>query len=367
MRVAILADPIDNQNAGIHVYTREMVAAMIRTNPGHELILIREKIDSAIKGVTQIAVPNIRLPIGFASLRLFLIVPFILHQKKVNVVIEPAHFGPFNLIRRIKRITIIHDLTPIIFPELHRWHSQLLQKIFLKGILNKTDTIITNSENTSKDLCKVYPANCNKVKRIYPGISSLYEPDSNTAALNKYKITNPYFLFVGTIEPRKNLIVLLEAFQKFKEENNSTVQLVIAGGNGWKSETFFEALNKHPFREHILLTGFVLNEELPSLYTHAIAVIYPSLYEGFGLPVAEAMCCGTPVIASNNSSIPEAGGDGAIYFDSANVNELATQMLKIFTDPELRKNLSQKAKTHAAKFSWDKFANQFWKEIEHKD
>ena len=134
MRVAILADPIDNQNAGIHVFTRKMVNAMIRNNPGHKIILIREKIDSNLKGVKQIALPNIHLPVGYASLRLFFIVPFVLHRNKADVVIEPAHFGPFNLLPKIKRVTIIHDLTPILFPNLHRWHSQFLQKIFLKSM-----------------------------------------------------------------------------------------------------------------------------------------------------------------------------------------------------------------------------------------
>lgn len=360
MRIAILADPIDNQNAGIHVFTKEMVNALIRTNPGHEILLIREKVDSHLKGVEQIAIWNTRLPIGFASLRLFLIVPFVLHVKKVDIVLEPAHFGPFNLFKYIKRVTIIHDLTPILFPDFHRWHSQFLQKIFLKGILNKTDLIIANSDNTANDICKVYPQNCKKVKRIYPGKTAQYKPDNKPGVLSKYKIDDPYFLFVGTIEPRKNLLVLLEAFTLFKTQNKNTIKLVIVGGIGWKAEAFTAALNDHPFKDSIICTGFADAEDLPTLYSQSIALIYPSLYEGFGLPVVEAMSCGTPVITGNNSSLPEAGGDAALYFDATDSTALANHMENLFSDTTLRNKLSQHALEHVKKFDWDRFATEAW-------
>jgi glycosyltransferase involved in cell wall biosynthesis len=362
MRVVILADPIDNQNAGVHVYTKEMVNAMIRTNTENEIILIREKHDHSIQGAKQIIIPNIRLPIGFASFRLFFLVPIVVHYLKADIVIEPAHFGPFNLLRRIKRVTIIHDLTPILFPELHRWHSQILQKIFLKRILNKADLIITNSKNTSKDLCEVYPHNCKKAKRIYPGISDVFHKDISQQALNKQGITKPYFICVGTIEPRKNLNVLLKAYEHFMD-TGAVVELVIAGGKGWKSESFFEALKKHPYQEHIIITGFVDTKDLPALYSNSIALIYPSKYEGFGLPIVEAMKCGTPVIAAKNSSLTEAGGDAALYFNSSDSNELSAHMLNIFSDNIIRSQLSEKSLLQASKFNWDKFATELWDAI----
>lgn len=360
MRIAILADPIDNQNAGIHVYTREMTEAMIRTNPGHELILLREKHDVTLKGVEQISVWNTRLPIGFASLRLFFLVPFILHRKKIDVVIEPAHFGPFNLLSHIKRITIIHDLTPILFPELHRWHSQILQKIFLRGILNKANLIVSNSDNTSKDICRVYPLNCNKIKRIYPGVSSIFKPSNKRDVLEKYKINNPFFLFVGTIEPRKNLLVLLEAFRIFKENNNSPITLVIAGGIGWKAEAFQEALKNHPFKDQIICTGFVDTEDLPTFYSQAIAFIYPSLYEGFGLPIIEAMSCGTPVIASNNSSLGESGGNLTHYFNANDPKELSILMSDVSEEIYKNKKNTPDLIEYSKKFNWDEFARSMW-------
>lgn len=361
MRIAILADPIDNQHAGIHVYTKEMTDALIRTNPGHEIIIIREKKDFDLKGAEQIAVWNTRLPLGFASLRLFLLVPYLLRKKKVDAVIEPAHFGPFNLNKKIKRITIIHDLTPILFPRLHRWHSQLLQNLFLKRILNKADVIISNSENTTKDICRTYPKNCNKVKRIYPGISSIfkYTPDENV--LVKYGIQKPYFLFIGTIEPRKNLEVLLEAFKIFSEKNPHTYSLVIAGGTGWKSNAFYEALNKHSFKKDIHCIGFADTVDLPALYSQTTAFIYPSLYEGFGLPIAEALSCGAPVIAAENSALTESGGSFASYFATKDAEQLAGEMRNIILASSNQRKETAGLSEHLKQFNWDNYANTFWK------
>jgi glycosyltransferase involved in cell wall biosynthesis len=363
MRLAILADPIDNQHAGIHVFTKEMVEAMIRNNPGHEIILIREKKDAALKGAEQISIWNTRLPIGFASIRLFILVPLILHFKKIDAVLEPAHFGPFNLSKRIKRITIIHDLTPILFPKLHRWHSQILQKIFLKKILDKADLIIANSDNTAKDIGKVYPQNAGKVNRIYPGISDIFKPAINNQVLEKYNINTPYFLFVGTIEPRKNLLVLLDAFRIFMQANKKSFTLVIAGGIGWKSESFFHALKIHPHKDQIICTGFVESADLPPLYSQATALIYPSVYEGFGLPIVESMSCGTPVITSDNSSLYEAGGKITYYFNANDAEALSKHMVTISNDPSRRNVLAESMQKHLKKFNWDSFAQNAWTSI----
>jgi glycosyltransferase involved in cell wall biosynthesis len=364
MRLAIIADPIDNQRAGIHVFTREMTLAMIRTNPGHEILLIRERKDPALKGAKQIPIWNTRLPLGFATIRLFFLIPRILRRQKTDVVIEPAHFGPFNLPGTISRVTFIHDLTPILFPDLHRWHSQFLQKIFLRRILNKANLIVANSDNTRKDICNVYPENCHKVKRIYPGISAIYKPITDPGIPGKLQIRTPYFLFVGTLEPRKNLRTLLEAFRIFKEGDREGYTLVIAGGKGWKSEPFFRELLSHPFKKDIACIGYVATDALPGLYTRATALIYPSLYEGFGLPVAEAMSCGTPVITANNSSLPEAGGRLALYFDATDAEGLAKRIREVSADTALRERLSGPMSEHVKKFDWDIFATEFWKLLE---
>lgn len=359
--IAILADPLDNQRAGVHVFTRELIQALVNQGKGDQLLLIREKYDPNLN-IEQIVVPNIHLPIGFASLRLFFIIPFLLRNRGVAAVFEPAHFGPFNLPRRIKRLTMIHDLTPLIFPEYHRWHSQLLQKIFLKGILRKTDWVFTNSKHTSQDVRQFFPFAENKIQHLYLGKHPAFKPTKHPGRLIELGITKPYFVYVGTIEPRKNLVLLLEAFTTFCLENkDQEAALVIAGQMGWKSARFEEALAVHPYRDKIKLLGFVAFSDLPILYTHATALIYPSRYEGFGLPIIEALACGTDVITANNSSLKEIGEGAAFFFETDDAASLVARMEDVFYSKEDR---SLKNQQHSEKFSWEQCARDFWKKVE---
>lgn len=365
MKIAILADPLDNQNAGVHIYTKSLVNELLKRNDEHEYILIRQKKDPTISEFQQIIIPNINLPIGYATFRLFFIIPFILIKEKVDLVFEPAHFGPFNLPKRIKRVTFIHDLTPIKFPEYHRWHSQMLQRIFLKGILKKTHLIFTNSNNTSKDLIHYYPFTKNKNKAILLGKESHFNPIENNTLIHNLNINLPYFLFVGTIEPRKNLIHLLQAYTLFMDKTESPYNLVIVGGMGWKTEGFEKALATHPYRDEIKLLGYIKKEELPIIYTHAEALIYPSFYEGFGFPVLEAMACGTTVICSNTSSLPEVGGNAAYYCNPESVDEIRKQMIKVSLFTVSEKQLNRQKNLEQSKlFSWKKHVESFIDNLE---
>ena len=364
MKIAILADPLDGQYAGIHIYTRELINALAQYDKKNEYILIRQKHGNEYPGVKQIAVPNLPVYTGFQVLRLFFIFPVILRKLKVDAVVEPAHFGPFNLPKRMKRITVIHDLTPIKFPELHRFYSQTLQRFFLKGILKRAHLILTNSDNTSRDTTANYPDASKKIKRIYLGKDVLFKPTFHPGTINKFGLNQPYFLFVGTIEPRKNLLVLLKAFTAFRREAKDPVKLIIAGKRGWKAEPEMEALAKHPFKNDIIIAGYVAREELPVLYTKTLAFIYPSKYEGFGLPVLEAMACGAPCIISGSSSLPEVGGSAAQYFDPTDSEELCSLMIDVSGNEEKRSEMEKKSLEQAEKFSWKKYAEEFIDAIE---
>lgn len=365
MRIVILADPLDNQSAGIHYYTRNLVKGLGEIDKSGEYYIIRRKKDKLFPAERQIIIKNYRFP-GYAAWRMFVLIPYKLRKLKADVVVEPAHFGPFNLPRRMKRVTMIHDLTPILFPQYHRFHSQLLQRIFLKRILKRAKLILTNSDNTSRDLVAFLPASVNKTKRIYLGHD---ESIKKTVGTDVYKYNNgkPYFLYTGTIEPRKNLVILMKAYALFRDKSASEHQLLITGGKGWKSRDFYAELQKHPYKDDIVITGYVPREDLPALYSHAIAFVFPSLYEGFGLPVVEAMSCGTPCLLSNSSSLPEVGGDAALYFDPHNPAMLASLMQKVATNKELSETLSDKAIKQAEKFSWKKHVITFDKVIKDLD
>ncbi len=361
MRIAIIADPLDNQRAGVHVYTRNLVNALIKYDDKNEYILIREKVDPALK-IRQVAVPNIHLPIGFASLRLFFLIPLVARRLKVDAVFEPAHFGPFNLPKRIKRITMIHDLTPILFSSFHRYHSQLLQKIFLKRILKKSDLVLSNSNNTTADLKKVYPFTANKTSTIHLGKEPLFHPTESKEFLELHNINDPYFCYVGTIEPRKNLVLLLEAYQDFRENTKDKIQLILVGQKGWKSEDFYEKLEQHPYRQDILLAGFIEKRFLPEVYSHSLALIYPSIYEGFGLPVVEAMACGTNVICPSNSSLTEVGGEVAFYFENDDREALQAHMQQVHEGGAAILQRRQDALEWSRQFSWERYV-EHWGEV----
>ncbi len=359
MRIVILADPLDNQSAGIHIYTKEMVKALLKYDTQNEYILIRQKKKDDFSGVEQYVIPNFPKIILYPTFRLFVIIPLFLRKLKADAVLEPAHFGPFNLPKKIKRITIIHDLTPILFPHLHRFHSQLLQKIFLEHILKQADLIISNSKNTNDDINMQYPFTKGKVKCIYLGKNDDFRRSEKADVITKFNLEEHYFLSVGTIEPRKNLLTLLEAFETFRDKNEDFFKLIIVGKKGWKTKKFFSALKKHPYRKDIYIVGYVSTEELTVLYSKATALIYPSFYEGFGLPVLEAMSCGTACIVSNSSSLPEVGGDAVEYFDPANSDELSSTMLELCKNTKKRQVMSEKSLNQAAKFSWKTYAERF--------
>ncbi len=360
MRIGIIADPIDNQNAGVHVYTLEMVLALIANDRVNEYIIIRQKegneISKAYTNVKEIVVKNIALPIGYASFRLFFIIPSIFKKEKVDVVIEPAHFGPFNLPSNIKRITIIHDLSAVLFPEWHRWHSGILQKLFLPRILKKSDYILTNSLTTEKELHRFYPFTKEKTWMIYPGIRKLVNVIHEKELNQKYQLSKQdYFLFVGTLEPRKNLSLLLDAFEIYKTTNNDQTQLIIAGGKGWKNEAFEQRLAEHPNKNEIIITGYISNEELSFLYRNAGALIYPSQYEGFGFPVIEAMSVGTAVITTADTSMDEISKPLSLTFLNNDTADLAKKMLQI---KQLDTNYLDKKKREdfTIKYNWTNFA-----------
>jgi glycosyltransferase involved in cell wall biosynthesis len=347
IHIAIIADCLDNQNAGIHVYTRNMIDALEKNN--HFMIsCIRLKSNPDLPCANEIVVPPTFSFLQKDPIRLFITIPLKLRKLKPDFVIEPTHFGPFNLPKKMKRITIIHDLTPISHPQYHIWFSQFLQRVFLKRILKKAALVITNSNQTLNDLNHYYPFTKEKAVRIYPGVDPYFANSKTERMENK----EDFFLSVGTIEPRKNYLTLLKAYQQLRENHRHLKnKLLICGGNGWKNKSFYRELNKHPFKSDIEVKGFVTKAELKELYSRCVAFIYPSHYEGFGFPVLEALHCGAKCIVSNSSSLTEVGKDAVSYFNPNSSVELAMLMSQIVKENNKLMNQFEPP----VEFSWDHF------------
>lgn len=363
MRIGIIADSLDTQYAGIHYYTKHLLNALMQVDEENEYYIVRKNATDNKLSFYQEIIPSTINTLRLDPVRTFYSIPEFFNRKKVDVVVEPAHFGPFNLPSHIARVTVIHDLTPLLLPQFHPAYSVILQKLLLKKILKQTDLIIANSDNTKRDIVDFFPYVQDRIRRIYLGKDETIRYDNSRIALDTYNINGTYILFVGTIEPRKNLLELLKAYQIFREKGNSQ-KLVLVGKRGWKNKEFDKQLENHPFRNDIIRPGYVKREDLPALYSHADAFVYPSIYEGFGFPVLEAMSCKVPVVVSDSSSLPEIGGQAVLTYPLGNITQLAEQIHRVCNDFELSDELRRKGIKQAEKFSWQKCAVEFKEAIE---
>lgn len=337
---------------------------MNRLDTQNEYVLIREKRGETFSGIRSVLVPNLRWLPGFATLRLFVLVPLVCRFLRADVVVEPAHFGPFNLPRRVKRLTVIHDLTPLLFPSFHTFNGWFLHKLFLPGILRRSDLILCNSARTQDDVLAHFPKTRGKVTYLHLGVHTRFRPTPDPEVPARYGVTEPYFLFVGTIEPRKNLLLLLDAFSRVRERTGQSARLLIIGSRGWKAQPFYDQLAAHPYRQDIVLPGYVPLADLPALYSRALAFVYPSWYEGFGLPVVEALACGTPSLIANRGSLPEVAGPDAHTFEPDDPEELA-RLMRVFLEEPQRANLRMTSQEVHARYNWDRWGRQFEQILEH--
>lgn len=253
-----------------------------------------------------------------------------------------------------KIISTIFDMTSVKFPSWHHERTVELDRIRFNRTARLANLVVTISESSKKDILRYYPHL--KVDIIYPAVSDIFlktvDSQKNSLVLNKYKLKEGYYLSVATLEPRKNISSLIYAYLK----SNLSDPLVLVGGEGWKSEKLMSIAKKYP--DKIKLTGYIPEEELPILYKNAKIMLYPSLYEGFGIPVLEAMTCGTPVICSNNSSLPEVGRDSVYYINPKKSVEIIKALLDVSSSKGLRFNMSKKGHSQAKRFSWEKSARK---------
>ena len=256
-------------------------------------------------------------------------------------------------------VVTVHDMTVFLYPAHHQPDTVAYVSQAIEAAANRAERILVDSKATQRDLLDQLPRLTGRVDVAYPGVDTSFfqnldacdgSPLTQKLGLNK----GAYFLYVGSIEPRKNLERLIEAYATCAAAVD--IALVLGGLPRWKSDGVLERAGAYNGPGRILLPGFIADDELPQLYSNALAFVYPSLYEGFGLPPLEAMACGAPVITSRSSSLPEVTGDAAIYVDPENTEELACALDRIASDGALRNNLSAQGRARAAEFTWDQTA-----------
>jgi glycosyltransferase involved in cell wall biosynthesis len=286
------------------------------------------------------------------------------HKEKLLGEIDILHSTAFTMppVLGPKVVVTIHDLSIFAFPQHHTEANYQFVNRNVHQAARRAHFVITDSESTRREIKKFLHVPDEKMEVIHLAAHEnfyvKYHPTAIEKIRHKYALRKPYFLAVGSIEPRKNLASALIAFKALREIRRIDYQFVIAGGKGWKNESFYRLLKKLNIDDYLVFTGYVPEEDLPALYQGAEVFVYPSFYEGFGLPVLEAMASGTPVITSNTSSLPEVAGDAALLVNPKEVYEIYEAMEALITNPSLREELKGKGFEQSKKFSWKKTARQ---------
>ncbi len=364
MKIAIVADPIDEQYAGIYVYAKEFIEALERNNPGHEIVYIHLKPNAFFDGKREKIIPlHRKLPL-WATVRKFFWIPWLLRHEHFDLVHDLSHIAPFTFWGGpYKKVITIHDLTPVLFPEWHIRASRIVHKLIFPFIFRRADLVLCDSEHTQQDILAHYRVR-GQIETALLAARSSVKPMLRQHALSilkdKYQLSGDFILYVGTLEPRKNLGLIVDMFEQLQTQGKFNGKLVLVGKSGWFLQHFESRLAAMPaqVRANIVLTGYVPEADLSVFYSAATLFVYPSFYEGFGLPPLEAMRCGCPVLVANNSSLPEVVGNSDMLLPTTDVNAWVTAAAQVLQDQAFHAKLAQFGLLQAARFNWDSHVRQ---------
>lgn len=290
-----------------------------------------------------------------------------------DLLFVPSHVLP--LIHPRRSVVTVHDLGFLYHPEAHTLSQNLYLRWSTRHNAHAATRVLADSQATRRDLVRHYSIPDSKIAVVYPGRDETLAPVTDPAMLSatraRYSLAGPYLLYVGTLHPRKNLVRLVQAFGSFLQSSAdgpgapaASLQLVLAGQKGWLYDDILAQVRKLGLSDRVVLTGYVPDADLPALLSGALAFVFPSLYEGFGLPLLEAMACGTPVICSDASSLPEVAGDAALLVNPTDTEALADALARLVADEGLRKALVERGFRQMQRFSWRRCAEETLRVLE---
>jgi glycosyltransferase involved in cell wall biosynthesis len=381
LRIGIDYTAAVRQGAGIGRYTRELVRALAELDRENDYVLF-----AAVGGQRQEAggrrqeagsrrqelvdtgwPPNFQVhsvPLSDRTLAI------LWHRLRLPLWVELAT-GPLDIfhspdfvlppVRRARTMLTVHDLSFIRYPQCADANLRAYLNQVVPRSVQRADLVLADSQSTKDDLVELLSVEPNKIEVIYPGVEERFRPIEDQAHLEevrkRYSLPPRFVLGLGTLQPRKNFIHLIEAFADLRFAI-CDLHLVIAGGKGWLYEEIFATVERLGLEEQVVFPGFVADEHLPALYNLADLFVFPSLYEGFGLPPLEALACGTPVITSDASSLPEVMGQAGLMVKATDVDGLAEAMQRVLEDDALREGMIARGLEQARKFTWQKAASR---------
>jgi glycosyltransferase involved in cell wall biosynthesis len=362
MKVLVDYTQIPEQKVGVGIYADNLLKNIARTN-AENIFYILVQNDEELNGLDRTG--NIKvIKLSSSIFRIFIFrilieqfyIPYLVLKHQINIV-HSLHYSFPLFSFWAKKVVTIHDLTFFLFPELHVPVKRYFFRIFIRMSVIFCDKLICVSESTKNDLISIFSKSASKIAVIPLGKDERFNTDVDSEGVakvkEKYGITKKYILFIGTLEPRKNIDNLIKSYNDLKKAGFD-YQLVIVGRKGWYYQSIFDLVNMCELSDSVIFTGYIDEYEKPYIISGAKAFVYPSIYEGFGIPVLESISCGIPTITSNVSSLPEVAGNAALLIDPFDQSSIFNALIKLLSDETLSRDLSEKSIKQAQKFSWAK-------------
>lgn len=364
MHIGFISTHIDSGKGGIARYSYELIKNLNIIDKGNEYYLIHNKINNYV----QLSNKNILLRSPFPdTIWRFSVAPIMLkYLNHLDLVHDPYPIGPLSFNMPFKKIVTVCDLAHIFFPKTATFRLKLSHRLFLSKTLSNADKIIAISQSTRNDLKNYLKIPEEKIQVIYLGVDERFRQLSDQEIDDikiKYSIQYPFILYVGGLEPRKNILTLIKSFYKIKKRGIKH-KMVLTGKRSWNYRKIFDCIHQLNLQKEIVYLEYVPDVDLPSLYNAADLFVYPSIYEGFGFPPLEAMACGTPVITSNTSSLPEVVGNAGIMANPRDVNDIANALNEVLSNEDLKYGMVKKGLEQAKKFEWITCAKETLKNYE---
>lgn len=358
-RVGLNAQLLSGQKsyraAGIHRYINGLLAHLPAADSRFAYTAFTGPTASVAEGKLQVRHTSLRThtPLSRIAWEQF-VQPFAARQNGLDLFHVMAYVSP--LVAVTPTVVTVHDLSFLRTPERFRFANRTYLSLFTGLSCQRARRVIAVSEHTKRDVMKVFGIPPEKIDVVYSGLDPQFArpPESDIEAFReRHGLPEKFILYLGTIEPRKNLSTLIRAYAKVRPAG---VKLVCVGGRGWMYQDVFQTVEELRLSREVIFPGFLPDDDLPFWYSAARLFVYPSSYEGFGLPVIEAMACGVPTITTNASSLPEAAGDAALLVPADDSSALAEALARLLGDGTLQAELAVRGRRHASQFTWDRAA-----------
>lgn len=361
MRIGVDATALPPRLFGAGNYIVNLVRQLPRVDAANEYwVFVKPEQAHLFQEQARLHVVTIALPLRMLRVAWEQAgIPALVRRYQLDLFHSPHYTQPF--LAPCRRVVTVHDMTFFLFPEVHKTYKRVFFKSMIILGARYADRLIADSESTRRDLLRIVHVAPEKVVSVPLGVSPEFErpvpPDQLVEIRDRYHLPECFVLCVGELQPRKNLITLIRAYAQ-AVRRGLPHSLVIVGRQGWMYEDFYRTIHELALGQRVIFTGYVPPDDLPSVYQLADALAYPSLYEGFGFPVLEAMASRTLVIASNASSMPEITGDAGVLVDPRNVDEWTEQLWRALTDREWHAELERRGAERARLFSWERTARE---------